>query len=89
MSTQSQLAQVYVSCISFVYLPQVGLAFLAGLAFAIILVPINRWLAIKIGQLSSAMMQQKDNRVKVVIVLGKGYSEHLLTHRLGPASTLY
>ena len=44
---------------------QVGLAFLAGLAFALILIPINRWLAKKIGQLSTAMMEQKDNRVKV------------------------
>ncbi|XP_060564564.1 ATP-binding cassette sub-family C member 10-like isoform X2 [Ruditapes philippinarum] len=45
---------------------QVGLAFLAGLAFALILIPINRWLAKKIGQLSTAMMEQKDNRVKVM-----------------------
>ena len=42
-----------------------GLAFLAGVAFAILLIPINRWLAIKIGKLSTAMMEQKDNRVKV------------------------
>ncbi|XP_053408287.1 ATP-binding cassette sub-family C member 10-like [Mercenaria mercenaria] len=45
---------------------QVGLAFLAGLGFALILIPINRWLAKKIGQLSTAMMEQKDNRVKVM-----------------------
>ncbi|KAL4237303.1 Multidrug resistance-associated protein 7 [Mactra antiquata] len=45
---------------------QVGLAFLAGLAFALILIPINRWLANKIGELSKAMMEQKDNRVKVM-----------------------
>ena len=44
---------------------QVGLAFLAGLVFAVILIPINRWLAIKIGQLSTKMMAQKDTRVKV------------------------
>ena len=48
---------------------QVGLAFLAGLAFAIILVPINRWLAVKIGELSKAMMEQKDNRVRVNVSL--------------------
>ena len=46
---------------------QVGLAFLAGLAFAVILIPINRWLAIKIGKLSADMMHQKDNRVKVIL----------------------
>ena len=45
-----------------------GLAFLAGLAFAVILVPINRWLAIKIGKLSADMMHQKDNRVKVIFI---------------------
>ena len=44
---------------------QVGLAFLAGVAFCILLVPINRWLAVKIGQLSTKMMAQKDQRVKV------------------------
>ncbi len=47
---------------------QVGLAFLAGLAFAIILIPINKWLANKIGQLSTKMMLQKDSRVKVYIL---------------------
>lgn len=45
---------------------QVGIAFLAGVAFAILLIPINRWLAIKIGKLSTTMMEQKDNRVKVM-----------------------
>ncbi|XP_013401317.1 multidrug resistance-associated protein 7 [Lingula anatina] len=45
---------------------QVGLAFLAGLGFALLLIPINRWLAIKIGKLSTAMMAQKDGRVKVM-----------------------
>ena len=45
---------------------QVGLAFLTGLAFAILLIPINRWLAIKIGRLSTSMMAQKDARVKLM-----------------------
>ncbi|KAK3092515.1 hypothetical protein FSP39_003868 [Pinctada imbricata] len=45
---------------------QVGLAFLAGLGFAVILVPINKWLANKIGQLSTEMMHQKDSRVKLM-----------------------
>ena len=44
---------------------QVGLAFLAGVAFAVILIPINRWLAIKICHLSTEMMTQKDTRVNV------------------------
>ena len=29
---------------------QVGLAFLAGLSFAILLIPINRWIAVKVGK---------------------------------------
>nr|KAG5712893.1 hypothetical protein BaRGS_007490 [Batillaria attramentaria] len=45
---------------------QVGVSFLAGLGFAIILIPINRQLAIKIGQLSTRMMEQKDSRVKLM-----------------------
>lgn len=44
---------------------QVGISFMAGVAFAIVLIPINRWLAIKIGQLSTEMMHHKDARVKV------------------------
>ncbi|XP_055879588.1 ATP-binding cassette sub-family C member 10-like [Biomphalaria glabrata] len=44
---------------------QVGLAFLAGVAFALILIPINKWIAKKIGQLSTEMMAYKDERVKV------------------------
>ena len=44
---------------------QVGLAFLTGLAFSVLLIPVNYCLARKIGQLSTAMMTQKDARVKV------------------------
>ena len=44
---------------------QVGLAFLAGLVFCLLLIPVNRWLAVKIGKLSTAMMTHKDSRVKV------------------------
>ena len=35
------------------------------MGFCILLVPVNRWLAVKIGQLSTSMMAQKDQRVKV------------------------
>ncbi|CAL1534987.1 unnamed protein product [Lymnaea stagnalis] len=45
---------------------QVGLAFLAGVAFALLLIPINRWIAGKIGQLSTEMMAHKDDRVKLM-----------------------
>ena len=49
------------------WLLQVGLAFLAGVVFCVLLVPVNRWLAVKIGTLSTRMMAEKDNRVKVHI----------------------
>ena len=52
------------SCLLF-SLSQVNLASLTGLAFCILLIPVNRWLAVKIGKLSTRMMAQKDNRVKV------------------------
>ncbi|XP_011404304.1 PREDICTED: multidrug resistance-associated protein 7-like isoform X1 [Amphimedon queenslandica] len=45
---------------------QVGLAFIAGVVFCILLIPVNRWLAKKIGELSTKMMTQKDNRVKLM-----------------------
>lgn len=45
---------------------QVGISFLAGLGFALLLVPVNRWLAEKIQKLSQEMMTQKDGRVKVI-----------------------
>jgi len=38
---------------------QVGLAFLAGLTFALLLIPINRWLANRIGDASKKMMTAK------------------------------
>ena len=43
----------------------VGLAFLAGLAFAIFLIPLNKYIANKIGTTSQNMMEQKDNRIKL------------------------
>ncbi|EDV28182.1 uncharacterized protein TRIADDRAFT_21627 [Trichoplax adhaerens] len=45
---------------------QVGISFLAGVAFIILLIPINKWLAGKIGQLSTEMMKQKDGRVNTM-----------------------
>ncbi|XP_058453342.1 ATP-binding cassette sub-family C member 10 [Malaya genurostris] len=44
---------------------QLGLAFLAGVAFAILLIPINRQIALKIGQLSQGLMTAKDGRISV------------------------
>lgn len=45
---------------------QVELAFLAGLGFALLLIPINRWIAQKIGTYSTEMMFYKDHRIKTV-----------------------
>lgn len=45
---------------------QIGLTFVIGLAFAIILIPINKCIASKIGKLSQDMMLYKDERVKLI-----------------------
>ncbi|CAM9489154.1 unnamed protein product [Lampetra fluviatilis] len=45
---------------------QVGVAFLAGIAVAILLVPLNKLIANKIGGFSQAMMHHKDGRVKLM-----------------------
>lgn len=47
---------------------EVGLAFVAGLAFAIVLVPINKAITSRIGTLSTRMMTWKDKRVNVSIL---------------------
>ncbi|CAG7725549.1 unnamed protein product [Allacma fusca] len=60
----SQPLQVAVS-LYLLYL-QIGSAFLAGLAFVMILIPINRILAKKIGVLSTKMMKFKDDRVNLM-----------------------
>ena len=44
---------------------QIGLAFLVGLVFSLLLIPVNKWLANKIQELSTSMMKEKDSRVKV------------------------
>lgn len=51
---------------------QVGLAFLAGVAFSVILIPINKFIANKIGELSTKLMEQKDNRVKIMTEVLRG-----------------
>ncbi|KAG5870301.1 hypothetical protein JTB14_023086 [Gonioctena quinquepunctata] len=51
---------------------QVGLAFLAGLVFSIILIPINKVIANKIGQLSTKLMEYKDARVKIIAEVLRG-----------------
>lgn len=50
----------------FLLYQQVGLSCLAGVAFTLLLIPINRWLALKICDLSQLNMSQKDIRVKMM-----------------------
>nr|ASS36022.1 ABCC10 [Samia ricini] len=51
---------------------QVGVSFLAGLGFSIVLIPINKVIANKIGDLSTELMKHKDNRVTLISDLLKG-----------------
>ncbi|XP_033125832.1 multidrug resistance-associated protein 7-like [Anneissia japonica] len=45
---------------------QVGLAFLTGLGFVLLLIPVNKWLTVKIQGYNESMMKQKDDRVKLM-----------------------
>lgn len=44
---------------------QLKFAFVPGVIFAIILIPINRYIAVKIGELSGSLMSAKDKRVQL------------------------
>lgn len=63
---------VQVAVTLFLLYQQVGVAFLAGLAIAVLLVPVNRWLALRIGALSEAMMSEKDARIRLVSEILRG-----------------
>ncbi|KAM3964152.1 LOW QUALITY PROTEIN: ATP-binding cassette sub-family C member 10 [Aphomia sociella] len=56
----------------FLLYQQVGISFLAGVAFSVILIPINKLIANKIGQLSTELMKHKDTRVSLMSDLLKG-----------------
>ncbi|KAL3266128.1 hypothetical protein HHI36_010314 [Cryptolaemus montrouzieri] len=51
---------------------QVGYAFLAGVGFSIALIPINKFIANKIGKLSTKLMAEKDARVKLMTEVLRG-----------------
>lgn len=51
---------------------QVGISFMAGVAFAIVLIPINKCVASKIGALSTKMMAAKDQRVSAMSEVLRG-----------------
>lgn len=44
---------------------QIGAAFIAGVIFGVALIPINRWIAVKIGTYSQKLMDAKDKRVSM------------------------
>lgn len=44
---------------------QLGVAFVSGVIFAVLLIPINRYIALKIGKLSAFLMTAKDKRVQL------------------------
>ncbi|CAG4948573.1 unnamed protein product [Colias eurytheme] len=56
----------------FLLYDQVGVSFLAGVAFSIILIPINKVIANKIGKLSTEMMKHKDTRVNLICDMIRG-----------------
>ncbi|XP_075974742.1 ATP-binding cassette sub-family C member 10 [Anticarsia gemmatalis] len=56
----------------FLLYQQVGISFLAGVAFSVILIPINKVIANKIGELSTEMMKHKDTRVSLISDMLKG-----------------
>lgn len=51
---------------------QVGIAFLSGVVLTIVLIPINKYVANKIGALSSKLMKYKDDRVNLMTEIIKG-----------------
>ena len=57
---------VQIGIVLYLLYEQIGLTFLTGLAFAIILIPINKVIASKIAKLSQEMMLYKDERVKLI-----------------------
>jgi ATP-binding cassette subfamily C (CFTR/MRP) protein 10 len=57
---------VQIAIVLYLLYQQIGLAFLTGLIFAIILIPINKIIASKIAKFSQDMMLYKDERVKLV-----------------------
>ena len=51
---------------------QVGISFLTGLIFTILVIPVNKCIANKIGKLSDKMMTAKDSRVNLMSELISG-----------------
>lgn len=45
---------------------EIGMAFVAGVVAAIVLIPLNKWVTNSIGRMSVKLMQCKDQRIKVV-----------------------
>ena len=63
-SNCSLLSQVAVTM--YLLYRQVGLSCLVGVAIAVIMIPLNKYVADKIGAMSTKMMTAKDERVKLM-----------------------
>ena len=48
------------------------MSFLVGVAVAIVMIPINKYIANKVGVLSTQMMTYKDQRVKLISEVLRG-----------------
>lgn len=48
------------------------MAFLSGVCFSLVLIPINKLIANKIGKLSAKLMTEKDARVKMITEVLRG-----------------
>ncbi|XP_018573016.1 multidrug resistance-associated protein 7 [Anoplophora glabripennis] len=56
----------------FLLYSQLGISFLAGVVFSVILIPVNKLIASKIGQLSTKLMEHKDARVRLITEVLRG-----------------
>jgi hypothetical protein len=60
---------VQISITLYLLYQQIGISFLVGVAFVIILIPINKFLCDFIGKVQSKLMVFKDKRVKVIRII--------------------
>ena len=56
----------------FLLYQQLGISSLTGVGVTILMIPLNKWIADKIGKLSTQMMEAKDNRVQSMAELLSG-----------------
>lgn len=73
LDSETVISSVFQIAVTFYLLnQQIGIAFLAGVGFTILLIPINKLIAYKIGQLSTKIMHHKDERVASMAEILRG-----------------